>query len=62
MNIQKTAQDAYRMVLSPAEATIFINCMNETLAQIPAREYQTRMGVEATEIRSMITSLQTALK
>lgn len=62
MNILKKAEDAFVLTLTPAEAQIFINSMNETLRRIPASEYWTRMGAELDEIKSTIASLEAAAK
>jgi hypothetical protein len=62
MNILKKGEDAFLLTLTPAEAQIFINSMNETLRRIAASEYWTRMGAKPDEISSTIGSLEAALK
>jgi len=62
MRILKTAEDEFRMILAPAEARIFINCMNETIKQVGARGFHSRMGATVDQIRSVIAALEAALK
>jgi len=62
MKIKKESEDAFVMNLSRTEAEIFINSMNETIRRIPAREYQTRMGAEISEIQQIVALLEAALK
>ena len=62
MQIAKTGDEQYRVTISPTEAHIFINCMKETMARIPRREYQTRMGATVDEIKAVVASLEPALK
>ncbi len=62
MKILKTGDREFRMTLAPVEVHIFISCMNETIKQIRASEYPTRMGAEVEEIKAVIASLEAALK
>ncbi|MGH7088273.1 MAG: hypothetical protein ACREFQ_05180 [Stellaceae bacterium] len=49
------------MTITRDEARIFINCLQETMRQIPRREYQTRMGAETSQIEVTIGLLAHAL-
>ncbi len=62
MQIVKTGDEQFRMKLTPAEACIFTNCMNETIRRISHRAYQTRMGATPEEITTVIAALEAALK
>jgi hypothetical protein len=62
MQIIKTGGEQFRMTVSPAEARIFINCMNETIKRIPSREYQTRVGATPEDMKATIEALEGALK
>jgi hypothetical protein len=62
MKILKKSDDLYRIALSPSEAQIFVNGMNETVKQLGGWEFQTRMGATEAQIQSIIASLEAALK
>ena len=62
MKILKTGAEEYCVTLQPAEARIFINCMNETIKEIAGWEFPTRMGAKVDEIKVVIASLEAALK
>lgn len=62
MKILKTAEEAYRMTITPAEARVFINCMKATFDGMGAWEYPTRMGATRQQVEHVIASLEAALK
>lgn len=62
MRILKAAEAEYRITLTPPEIRIFVNCMRQTIKEIAAREFDTRMGATPEDITSVIAALEAALK
>ena len=62
LGVAKISEENFRMTLKPSDARIFVNCMKETLAQLGDWEYQTRMGAKAEQIKTVIASLEAALR
>ena len=55
--------DCHRLVLTPADCRVLVACMKDTLNgdDIMPSEYQTRIGLETTEVHTMILQIEAAL-
>ena len=62
MKILKTGDDAYRVTLTPADARIFVNCMNETEKALSPWEFPSRFGAKLDEVKAIFSAIEQQLK
>jgi hypothetical protein len=55
--------DCFRFVATPADCRVILTCMRDTLngQDLMPTEYQTRVGIEAVEVQTMILKIEAAL-
>ncbi len=62
MKIFKTGDEQFKVVVSPAEGHIFVNCFNETEKALGDWEFPTRMGGEIDEVKALFSAIEAALR
>lgn len=62
MQISETANQQLKLVVTPAEARIFVNCFAEVDKAISDNAFQARVGGERDDIKALFSAIQVILK
>ncbi|HZL59448.1 MAG TPA: hypothetical protein VFC38_07080 [Stellaceae bacterium] len=62
MQIVKTGDEKFHVMIAPAEGGIFINCMNEAEKALGARAFPSRFGGKFDEVKALFSAIEAALK
>ena len=54
--------DVYQILISREELGTLGNCLNETLENVDAFEFQTRVGVERSEVQILLAQITKAYR